>query len=246
MTHIKTSDILAYISGNVSEGDSFRLETHLADCDECAKKVSRLNYIRENFDDIWDSLTAENLAKDLLELRLLESIEETDLEPEIRHRVISWIKNSSRKAQVVMGFVVDASKRRIEILEASAREMGALAKLPSYVPVGEPVRVLGEDLEEEARHEQRQGPNGEKIDLYYSEGMMQFKVTLTPLNPPFPLLLFYPKKGGPSIIKATRRPEETDYLVAEMSIDEPIDLSRYLVFPIDLDRSVVSSGDHDL
>lgn len=230
MDHLKTESIIEYITDKMSEGDSFRLETHLADCDECAEKVYRLNHIRENFDEVWDSLSAENLARDLFEIRLLESLVKANLKQETLKRVQSWVDNFFQKTHIVIGIAVDKSKKSVRILQDAIEEMRALGQIPSYVPVGEPVRVLGEGTEEETRHEERQGPNGEKIDIYYEAGKVQLKIIPLSFESPLPLLWLLPEKDGPSIIKETRRPRETDYLVAEFSIEELADLNDYVIF----------------
>ena len=64
MSHANLTDILAYVAGKLSEEDSFSLETHVARCFECAKRVRAHYIIRGRFDELWDSLSVKRIAEE--------------------------------------------------------------------------------------------------------------------------------------------------------------------------------------
>lgn len=228
--HLNIEKTLAYITDEMEEGDAFILEAHIADCDECAQKVYQYNYIKENFDEIWDSLSVGHIARELFELRLLESLVDANLKPDFLKRIQSWAKDFFEKTQIVMGIVVDASKKTAKIVEDGLEALSRAGKIPCFVPVGRAVHTLGDGVEDAIRHQERRGPHGEKIDIYFSKNIIQFKIRPLALETPPPLLWLFPKTQGPSIIKATHQPLETDYLTAEFSIDELTNLNDYIIF----------------
>ena len=230
MKHPSKEDLLAYVSDRLSEEDSFRLEMHIADCDECAKTAYQYNLLRDNPDEIWDSLSVQNLAKDLVTLRLIRSIEYAGARPDLLSRVHAWIKDFPTKSQVVANLAVNKSKWTLEIMEEGFEAFKRIGQLSWFAPAPHAVRVLGEKMDEEVEHQERLGPKGEKISIYFSRGLIQFKITPLSFEEPYPLLWLFPLKEGKSIIKETHRPEETDYLVAEVSTDEVLDLNAYAVF----------------
>jgi len=228
--HPNKKDILAYVSDRLSEEDSFHIEMHLADCDECAEMVHQYNLLRENPDEIWESLSVQNLAEDLLVLRLMHSIEYSDVRPDLLGRIRSWIGEFSNRSQVIANMVVNKSKWTLEIMEEGLDALRQIEQLSWFVPAPQAVRVLGEKTDEEVEHQKRLGPRGEKISIYFSRGLIQFKIIPLSFEQPYPLLWLFPLKEGKSIIKETHRPEETDYLVAELSTDEVQDLNAYAVW----------------
>ena len=229
MEHLTQEKALEYISGKLDEEQLFEIDEHLATCTRCVARVRALRMLRANFDEIWDSLSVENLARDALETRLLESLMQSDVKQEILQRAQSWVKSFYQTSQMVIGLAVDISKKTVSILQDVTEEMSTWGQIPRYVPVGQPVRVLGEGADEDTL-EERRSPSGEKIDIYYTDGTVQLKITPLSFESPPPLLWLLPKSGGPSIIIETQHPIETEYLVAEFSIEELADLNDYIIF----------------
>ena len=234
MDHVPIESILRYISDKISEKDAFILETHLADCDECAEKVFRYDYIRKNFSEVWNSLSVDHAIMELIELQLLESLIDAKIKPDLIQRIQSWVKDFYQKTQIVMGIMWNASQKTAEIIHEELADLIQRGQIQVFAPVGKPARVLGAVSEEETRDRIQQirkvGPNGEIIDIFYSDETIQFKIKPITFKSPAPLLWLFPVKEGTSVVKETYRPAETDYLVAEISTSELKDLSHYLIF----------------
>ena len=132
-----------------------------------------------------------------------------------------------------MNIAVNKSKRTVEIIEEGFESLNRFGKIPGFVPVGEAVRILGEGTKEAIQHQERRGPKGEEFDIYYSDNIIQLKIKPLSFETPHPLLWFLPLdlEKGFSIFKETHRPEETDYLLAELSTDElkDKDLDSYTI-----------------
>jgi hypothetical protein len=227
--HPSKEDILAYVSERLPEEDSFRLETHLAECDECAEKAYQYNLLRDHPDEIWDALSVQNVAKEVLALRLMHSLEHAAVRPDLVGRIRVWIKDFSNRTLGVAGIAVNKSKRTLEIIEEGVEALKRIGQMPWFAPAPQGVRVLGEGTDSFVEHQERLGPCGEKIIIYFSKGLIQFKITPLSFEQPYPLLWLLPLKEGKSILIETYRPEETDYLVAELSTEEVMDLNHYAI-----------------
>lgn len=223
MKHLDEENIIAYISDKLSEGDSFRLETHLADCDKCAEKVYHYNMIRENFDEIWDSLSLQNLVKDALEIQLLESLVNTTIEPHLSNRIYRWINNFHQKTGHLLSIVVNTSKKTAEMVEEGFRGLTETFQIPAFAPLGEAVRVSGSGMPDDTKHVKRIGPKDEEIDAFFSSKKIVINIRPQILKKPWPLVWLLPIKKGTSLIKESYRPEGANFLTAEFIFDENID-----------------------
>jgi hypothetical protein len=234
MDHLTLENMYDYVTHKMADNDAFLLEDHLSACDKCTRKVYLYRYILENFNEIWDSLTLEQVAKEALEIRLLESLVDANLEPTMLKRLKTWVKDFYQKTQFVMGIMRNATQKTAEIMHEGLADVVQHRQIPQFTPVGYPARVLGEVSEEETPGRSQQvkklGPNGEIIDIFYSNDTIQFKIKPITFKYPAPLLWLFPVKEGTSIVRETYRPAETDYLVAEISTHELKDLSHYLIF----------------
>lgn len=234
MDHLTLEEVYAYVSHKMADNDAFLLEDHLSACNKCTRKVYRYRYILENFNEIWNSLTLEQVAKEALEIRLLESLLDADLEPTVLKRLKTWVNHFYQKTQIVMGIMRNATQETAEIMHEGLPDLVQNRQMPVFASVGPPAHVLGA-VSEEARPGGRRpvkklGPNGEMIDIFYSNDMLQFKIKPVTFKSPAPLLWLFPIKEGTSIVRETKRPAETDYLVAEINTHELKDLSHYLIF----------------
>lgn len=223
MEHLTSDDIIDYICGKMSEGDSFQLETHLADCDKCAERVFLYNILRENFDEIWDSLSLQNLVKDALEIQLLESLVNATIEPYLSNRIYRWIKDFHLKTGHLLSIVVNTAKKTAEMVEGGFRGLTETIQIPTFSPVGEAVRVSGPGMPDGSRHVKIIGPNGEEIDAYFSSKKIVINIRPKIIKKPWPLVWLLPIEKGTSLIKESYLPEGADFLTAEFIFDENID-----------------------
>lgn len=121
VNHLSLGDIVDYLGGWLTEEEEFRTESHLGECEECAKKAYNLNYLRENFDGIWHSLTERAVAGDMVEASLVKELERRGLnEPGVREILTNWAERVSEKAAGALGIVVDASRKVAQAFEISA------------------------------------------------------------------------------------------------------------------------------
>ena len=229
MNHISLSDLTAYVSERLDDGIYFQIELHLSECDECAEKVFHYNTIRGHFNAIWHTLSIEHLSSDIIFIQLLESLSNSTIQEKLLPRVEKWLRNFSLKTHLIIGFAVDSTKKTAEIIKDSLLPQVLFGQIPRFELVGAPVRIRGDGDPDAERHQKMRGPSGEEIEIYQTRKALKIIIKNSKLDPPLPLIWALSLEKATSNFKETYHPEETDYLVAEFSINELANLSKYVL-----------------
>jgi anti-sigma factor RsiW len=228
MEHLTIHEIVAYVNERLSEDESFKVDHHLTECEECARRVDDHILVQEQFDELWDSWTAEEHAKELLQAHVLESLSHTRVPPAIRVRLARWAANIAAQTASVLGIVMDASRRTARILQEGLGGIGTMQA--SLQPVRAPVRTRGAVGGAAVRSRraitvESSGPTWVKVDIDPSAA--KITVWTEPQKEPWPLVLLVPKKKGRAAIGEFRRAEAGDRLVSEF---EQVADGEYFLF----------------
>ena len=55
--------IMKYIAGSATDAEQAAVEEAVAESDECMRQVRSYLYLRENFDSIWDTISAKRIGE---------------------------------------------------------------------------------------------------------------------------------------------------------------------------------------
>lgn len=211
MDHLSIERALAYVAGKVTEEESFWIETHLADCDECARRIYNYNIIKENFDEIWDSWTAKSHAQALFQAHFLESLQKAEVPARLQERIKEWAKNVFQKTGAILNVVFSFPDKTVKIAQEGLEKFCRPGFSLQFFPVAVPSFVRGE-AKRFSRSVETQGspwikvtadPTGRRISIQTER-----------IEKPWPLVILKPKTGG-AIVGEFYRPAETDYLLSE-------------------------------
>lgn len=230
MSHLNLADIAAYVSGQLKNGDLFELELHMADCDQCAKKIFNYSLIRDYFDAIWDELTLTDLTQDLIRINLFESILSSSVNSRLLPRIESWMNGFFNKTQLIAGIFFDISKKKIEILNKEFLPVEILNNFVKFQMEDTPLLRSGRDESNTVLIQRMKGINGKIIDILQSKDSLLLKIKKSKNDTSFPLIWAVSLDKGHSIFKESYQPENTEHFVAEFSFNELADLSRYVFF----------------
>ena len=111
MEHTNFADMAAYVSQTLEPGESSRIDLHLGECDQCVEAVYQLHIIRDHFNEIWETLSLDDISKDLTRIALLESLLSANIKEAFLSRILGWLKNFHDKTLLISGIAVHASKK---------------------------------------------------------------------------------------------------------------------------------------
>jgi len=212
MNHLTLENALAYIAGKVTEEESFQIETHLADCDECARRVYSYNIIKENFDEIWDSWTAKEHAVALFQARFLEALEKAKVPPRLDQRIKAWAKKVSQKTETVLDIILDFRDKTAKIFQEGLERFCQPGIGLTFLPAPVPSWITGEAREASISVE-AQGPPWVKVTV--DPSVRKIAVQAEILKKRWPLIILLPKAKGKAIIGEFHQPVDTDYILSE-------------------------------
>jgi hypothetical protein len=121
---------LDYIRGLLSDQESLRVDSHLAECEECLELIRTLAHVRDHFDEIWDSWTPAEHGRAYRQWRLLRGLEGiVEQAPALSDRIAGWMSRLGDQAEVIVRVLIDrarlaASAAPESLPEGCAAEMG--------------------------------------------------------------------------------------------------------------------------
>lgn len=151
MKHLDLPEILAYVAEQVSEEAGFEVETHLAVCPECARKVRAHFYIRDHFDELWSKWTAREHAASLARVESAVAGRPAVLKvpvPGAQRHLLIWLAPSQRRFRKRLAALFGSIPQRIEaamkvVIDAGRKKVGILEEgLEDYVRKGRPYGFL--------------------------------------------------------------------------------------------------------
>ncbi len=225
LNHLRKQDIFAYVTDSLPGNELFRFENHLADCDECARAVHHCYNLQNEFDDLMESFTLEDLTKKLLELNILKSLEDDDFDEMILNRIRLWFRDLFPHTKIVAGVTMDFAAKTAHLMEDKLPDH--FNQLPAFKPIGIPAPISIKGAENKTHLITTQLKN-EEIDIRYSYGNIKLEIKPTSLKKPWPLILFYPLNKAKSVIIEAKQPVKKNFLVADFSTDV-IDSENFLI-----------------
>ena len=111
--HPSENEILDYMSSSGSPEQEAKLEDHIAGCPDCLRRLRALASLRENFDSVWDSLTAEEYGRAYERSRLTVAPEnaarQTDT-PSLAQQIEHWLARLEDTLHVALKAVLDPER----------------------------------------------------------------------------------------------------------------------------------------
>lgn len=212
--HIKTEEILAYVAGKLRDEEAFMVETHLATCAECAKRVNAHYLIRDHFDELWETWTAKRHIEELIRARIYKASEESDIRPELQEKVKAWLARFPKRIEAALNVVIDTTKRTAEIMQEGLEALSPPGGLPAFSTVPAPMRILGEGEAQPASIVvESKEPPWKKVIV--DPIVRKVTILMEIQESPWPILMLIPKGEGEVLVAEFRYPEGTDYLLAE-------------------------------
>jgi len=182
---LKLETILAYVKGTLSEEKCFELESHLAECDECAKRVRAHRFLLQSvhqgqFDHIWDSWTASRHAEEYLQDQVTKVLRTATYPQALQQRVRAWQENLSQKAWGGIIVLIDASRHTVRVIKEGLEALHQPGMEPAFRPVS-----LAEPTSGGGRHRLLHAT----VTIHPEEQTVTVKIPQCP--EPWPILLLF-------------------------------------------------------
>ncbi|MBA7702816.1 hypothetical protein ES703_111591 [subsurface metagenome] len=227
MKHFTTENILAYIADRLSQEEVFRIEAHLTECEECARRIDDYMVIREHFDKIWDSWTGKRHAQEVFKLHLLEAVTRSAIPAGLRERAIDTVQNIFEKTRVVLGIIKDTSGKAASLLQEKLEKIFPSETTLLFSPVPQPTRITG-DGEEFPNVWETEGDPKYNAQYYPSSKKLTVTVKESAVDKPWPKVMPIFIGEGRVVMGEFEHPEDTDLLLVEFD-DVPYS-PDYIIF----------------
>ncbi len=208
MRHLEAGQIAAYASGGLKEEELFRLEVHLATCEECARRVRAYRFVAEHADVLLDAWSARRASSATLQDLVVGVVEQAAPFSELQDHLVSWLQELSGRTRAVLAITLEGARRTAAIVDES---LGRLGRAASFQPVPAPVRVLGESGEGAASVEDHTHPWA-RVTADAATGVVA--VQLARVAEPWPIAVLVTRHGESAKIGEFRPIEGEDYLLA--------------------------------
>lgn len=112
MEHVTFDAAIRYVSGRKSEEEETDLETHVAACEGCLHRVQGLQFLRANFDAVWDSWTAAEHGRLYRQWRVADALEKVaHAQPSLAAKAREWLGRLGRTPGLAVKLLLDHGRR---------------------------------------------------------------------------------------------------------------------------------------
>lgn len=212
MTHLGVEEVLAYIQEKVPEEVSFRVETHLAECRECAAAVRLYFSLKDRFDEEWEDWAAARTAEKAIRGRLAEACTRVGSDPALRERIVAWFGLLSRRTRGAVEVVLDAPRKTVRASGARLERIFAGEGILRFAPMPLPTRVRGEGQADKAL---LSAPGPPWVRVTVEGRARKISVQHQHQDRPWPLVSLIPRGEGVPMVREYRTPPDADFLLAE-------------------------------
>lgn len=132
-----TDDLLMdYVADTISDGGRLRVDEHLSECSMCVTHIRALWTLRDNFDSIWTTASAEQHNNLQLQMSIARAAEiaEQSRDPKIK----AWIKSLERGAKIGIKLLMDRGKQVTGIAAGALPGSFEFEHRPRVAGVGSP------------------------------------------------------------------------------------------------------------
>jgi hypothetical protein len=81
MNHPSEIKIYQYINEAASKEDIYDIDRHMAECNECFERIRSLIYLKENFEDLWNTFSAEDIGHTARQMEKVKALQGSILRP---------------------------------------------------------------------------------------------------------------------------------------------------------------------
>jgi hypothetical protein len=142
MDHMNAEQIRSYAAGELPYDECLEWETHLATCEDCARRVGTLFSVKENFDRLWKTWTIKAHAKEFHLQHLRRALIQADAAPDIRQRLATWAENIGNLVEIALGVSLDISERTVRIVQEGLEFLQGV-EAQEFIPAPVPLTIAG-------------------------------------------------------------------------------------------------------
>jgi len=213
MNHLSLKMIKTYLLDQVSYEDRLEIETHIAECPQCADRVHSLHSAMAHFDDLWDSWTLSEHVAEFEAFRITETIRNIKMNDSLRSRVDHWANTIHNGVEVALGLTIDASKRLAEVIQDGLDFLNPEIDAGSFIPIPSPVSIQGGADQSRWITVEAGGPPWTRVIADPNVG--RIVVQLRDSKKPWPLVALVARDGTWSAVDVFRDIEGEAFLLAE-------------------------------
>ncbi len=148
MNHLTENILIRYISDELSENEHIEVDTHIDCCQDCLERIQGLRILKDDFESIWDSWTADEHGRIYRQWQLMKALKEAaDASPSIYQKAAQWAQQLSAGIEAGLKVLVSNAKKAAIIVAEAMPEGYQFQLRPAYAGVAsEERRVLEEHL----------------------------------------------------------------------------------------------------
>ncbi len=210
--HPSFEQILGYVSGRMTDEESFALETHIATCPDCARRAKAHFFIKQHVDDLWGSWTATRHAEEFVRARLRETLVRGDLRPGVRERLSAWVDEVPARLAAALDLAIDTARRTARVASGALEGLRPTEGFLEFLPAPAPVRVRGQ-AESAALAVEAVGPPRARVTVDPVAQRVLVRMEFT--ESPWPLVILIPQGEGKVVVSEFRHLADTRQLLAE-------------------------------
>ena len=139
MHHLDEDVLQRYVSHSVSDQERLEVDSHLADCADCARRVQASFYLQRRFDPLWDEWTAAEHGRAYEQWRLVKAAREiAEAEPSLADRVKQWLGQFRSDVGFSLKVLIDKSHKVAAVAQDVFAPGYEFRLCPKYSGVGTP------------------------------------------------------------------------------------------------------------
>lgn len=166
MEHLNNDNFLRYISENPDVEESIRMDVHLAQCESCAEKMRAFFYIKDNFEDLWDTWSAEEHGRVYLKRTLLKAASDMGKASAISMKTLKeWLGRIDSRIGIAARFLIDTAGKVSAIVETGLSPQYGFRMRPVAAGVGTPDIINIEEKIKAGEEKLRSGCADEALKL---------------------------------------------------------------------------------
>ncbi len=211
--HLDRKKILAYVAGVLSDEKCFEIDSHLAKCEQCAKRVKGFYHLRTNPDNIFKRGSPKKLAENVYLGQLRKSLGTIAKEhPHLKNRIEKWLAKISLKMEVAFGFILDSASIKVQPVLQITKALLTEGS-PPLNPVPAPSRVLGTRVTTPLLSVEAKSDIKPRITI--DPAAKKVLVQIAREKGIWPIAVLFSVRGNKVFVGEFWHPEGTDFILTE-------------------------------
>jgi hypothetical protein len=223
MKHLGTPEIVEFVTGKSDRKQALKAKQHIDVCPECSIRVKAHHYIRNNFDEVWETWTSRKRSGDLIAERVERALTQglgMELQSRLMKRMEAWLKRVRHSAGIAWcasvrsaGKAVDVVREHLEELVPTTVYVPQLVALPTAIQTSGAVEQTSGPKLLRTRGATKTQPTISVERSKTRGGGQNIRVKSALLKETWPLVMLIPEASGEPIVGEFIKSDEG--LVAE-------------------------------